>query len=422
MKIYKKVRGARYVTVGGLSQNDQFCQTEALTLDPMLAWSMPVWLKTSSVILKSLLFQFLYFVVVTTQAAKASSYNRRRTSIIEGMDFQVFGVGNVWTVIPLWTSLWIPSGIIAALVLIILLCNRQRTIFLKRRAQNLQELVEKHTFKIQAQKEEISMQNEELVAQAEILARNNAELETRIKKRTETLNRLNEELIDRNYQLEQFSFITAHNIRGPLARIKGLVHLLLVLKIEMDDDILGHLDKSVIALEDIVQDLSYVLSVNDGARKKFEAIQLREELLSVLDSLRADIELAQAEIDISEFEDLEAYGSKTSIQSIFYHLIHNAIKYSSSDRKLMVKCCALLTADQQIVMTVGDNGLGIDMRYAQEKIFQFHQRFHPHIPGRGCGLFLVKTLVKAMGGRIRVESKPDEGARFIIEFDNSKSI
>jgi signal transduction histidine kinase len=68
------------------------------------------------------------------------------------------------------------------------------------------------------------------------------------------------------------------------------------------------------------------------------------------------------------------------------------------------------------MLSISDNGLGIDLEKNGNKIFGFHKTFHRHAEAKGVGLFLTKTQVEAMGGKISIESEVDKGTRFIIHF------
>ena len=63
---------------------------------------------------------------------------------------------------------------------------------------------------------------------------------------------------------------------------------------------------------------------------------------------------------------------------------------------------------------MADNGVGIDLAQAGANVFKLYQRFHPQYPGRGVGLYLTKTHVESMGGRIAVRSQVGEGSQFTI--------
>ncbi|MBL0741143.1 sensor histidine kinase [Chryseolinea lacunae] len=314
---------------------------------------------------------------------------------------------------PLWRSPWFIGGAICILVLSLFLFSHQRAIFLKKRTAMLQSMVNERTRQIQQQQEEIAAQNEELTAQAEALENSNLHLENQVKRRTSRLQQLNKALADQNTQLEQFTFITAHNIRGPIARISGLINLLN--KESNEREIVNHLKTSINSLDDVISDLTAVLNITQGVNKTFELVSVREQLIRVLEMLQQDIQSVGAIVRYSEFEDVKILGTKAYFQSILFNLIHNALKFTDHLKTPVITCRAEKTSDGTII-TIEDNGLGIDMRYAKDKIFQLHQRFHPNVVGRGLGLFLVKTQVKAMGGSIGIESTLGQGTIFSIRF------
>jgi signal transduction histidine kinase len=67
-------------------------------------------------------------------------------------------------------------------------------------------------------------------------------------------------------------------------------------------------------------------------------------------------------------------------------------------------------------LIISDNGIGFEMEQVKDKIFGLHQKFHTNIDSNGIGLYLVYNHITSLGGRIRVESKINEGAKFIITF------
>lgn len=287
---------------------------------------------------------------------------------------------------------------------------------LKRRAHYLESLIDERTREIQIKNEEIQAQNEELVTQSETVGKQNEELiqirtslEHKVDERTRVLKNLNKHLIEQNTQLEQFAFITAHNIRGPLARIKGLLNLLP----KDASKEMSYLDLSVQNLDEVISDLSKIINIRHGVDQLMESVPLKTILTQVIHSLEEDIEKKQATIDIAEFEDIVISGIKPYLYSIFYNLLHNALKYSTSIRQSCIKCSAK-KVDNKIVIVIEDNGLGIDMRYASEKIFGLYQRFHTNIAGKGLGLFLIKTQTEAMGGKITVSSELNQGTIFTL--------
>ncbi len=323
---------------------------------------------------------------------------------------------------PLWRTYWFLSLVVGLVLTSIYLVYKWRTRTLRSRAAILAQMVEERTRKLQIQQEEIAAQNEELSAQSESMENRNTELENikttleqRVEERTTVLQKLNEELIDQNTQLEQFAFITAHNIRGPVARIKGLVNLLHT----GDENLIDLLTTSVNNLDEVISDLSSVLSIRKGLGNLAERVELKSQLQLTINMLADEITKVGGYVNIDQFQKVYVDGLRPYVHSIFYNLIHNALKYSSPDRPVFISCLNALEDDRVKIM-VEDNGIGIDMRYAKGKIFKLYQRFHPEVTGKGFGLFLTLTQVEAMGGTISVESKLNEGTRFVIDLPVSK--
>jgi signal transduction histidine kinase/ligand-binding sensor domain-containing protein len=322
---------------------------------------------------------------------------------------------------PFYSTGWFRWSMLAFLCISIYVYYRQRTAFLRARARYLESLVNERTKKIQQMNEEIAAQNEELASQSESLSLQNSELtliksslEHMVDERTVELQKVNGELISQNSQLEQFAFITAHNIRGPVARIKGLLQLLPKKKVEE----LTLLECCVDDLDEVISDLSTILDVRHGTDKLFELVHLKTILTQAIRTIDDELTKKGATVECSEFEDISIIGIQSYFNSIFYNLLHNAIKYGDPIRPLIITICAKRN-EQVTVIEIQDNGLGIDMRYAEGKIFNLYQRFHPGIKGKGFGLFLVKTQVEAMNGTIEVRSEVNKGTMFRITIPNS---
>jgi light-regulated signal transduction histidine kinase (bacteriophytochrome) len=93
----------------------------------------------------------------------------------------------------------------------------------------------------------------------------------------------------------------------------------------------------------------------------------------------------------------------------------NALKYRSPKRKPHI-VVSTQREGTSTVLTVTDNGQGIDMAKFGDKLFGLHKTFHEHKEARGVGLLLIKTQIEALNGTIRAESEVDKGTTFIITF------
>lgn len=325
---------------------------------------------------------------------------------------------------PLWRTPWFIGLVIGFVITGLYIIFRWRTKALRSQTALLEQLVNERTRKLQIQQEEIAAQNEELTSQSEMMDQRNTELERmkssleeRVVERTTVLQKLNEELIDQNTKLEQFAFITAHNIRGPVARIQGLINLLHT----GDEEVIRLLDASAKDLDEVISDLSKVLSIRKGVGNLSERVELKSQLKFVIKTLTDEIKKVGAAVDIDDFSEISIDGLRPYIYSIFYNLIHNALKYSSHERPVLIRCSNKII-ENHVVIEVEDNGIGIDMRYASDKIFNLYQRFHTEVAGKGFGLFLTRTQVESMGGTISVTSTPNKGTIFTLEFPVSKEM
>ena len=137
---------------------------------------------------------------------------------------------------------------------------------------------------------------------------------------------------------------------------------------------------------------------------------IREVVGSYRGSLREDQEVM---IDCSE-ADLRIRADRVHLANLVYNLLDNAAKYSGADGKLEIACIAL---SDSVLISVEDNGPGIEPKY-HKKIFDRFFRVPGEkvsaIKGFGLGLNYVKYVVHAHGWKIKVESQPGKGSKFIV--------
>jgi signal transduction histidine kinase len=105
------------------------------------------------------------------------------------------------------------------------------------------------------------------------------------------------------------------------------------------------------------------------------------------------------------------------MRSILQNLISNSLKYSSPERRPVIKISSQPKKDS-IILSISDNGLGLDLAKHSENLFKIRKVFHNHPAAKGFGLFITKSQVTALGGKIWVESQPDVGSTFHVELIN----
>src|SRR5690606_27435025 len=284
----------------------------------------------------------------------------------------------------------------------------------------LEQKVEERTRELSARNDEIVAQNEELLMHQETLSDQNKKLQeaqrvireqsgkiqslndhlkVEVDHRTQELQQTNRQLIEHNNQLEQFAFIAAHNLRAPLTRVLGLANLI---QMAPDEDnrrtALEKLIASTQDLDQVVKDLNAILNIKRHTSKLTE-VDLNESLMRTRRILEKEIEETGTKIMNNFSEATKVYAVGPYVESILYNLISNAIKYRDPERQPII---AIKTTHENefVCLAVMDNGLGIDLQKYKQSIFNLYKRFHLHVEGKGLGLYLVKTQIEALGGRI----------------------
>ena len=313
----------------------------------------------------------------------------------------------------------------------------------------LEKIVYERTREILAQNEEISAQNEEMVAhneqlvlqqqeielqrnnlakqnenlteakhiieaQNQLIQRKNDELGVEVERQTNDLKQTNLELIEHNNRLEQFAFIISHNLRAPMARLVGLSTILDFAKDPKETlDIVQLMVKSTHDLDQVIKDLTLILGIQKMNTQVLTEIQFDDLLQKVLKSLEEEIKETQTKIT-SDFSGVNYITSLYPyLESIFYNLVSNAIKYRHPGRLPRIHIESR-QVDSYVLITFADNGLGLDLEKHGENLFNLYKRFHFHTEGKGMGLYLVKTQLAALGGKIDVRSYLNEGTVFTI--------
>ncbi len=226
------------------------------------------------------------------------------------------------------------------------------------------------------------------------------------------------DIVQRNKNLEQFSYIVSHNLRSPVANIIGLANVLKDADIEYEGE-MGLIEDIVFSakkLDGVISDLNYILQARHAESKQKELVALADLVNDIKLSIDNLIKSNDVEI-ITDFSAIdEMFTLKSYMYSIIYNLVSNSIKYRRADVSPILHIASEIQGNK-VVLTFEDNGLGIDLVRRKDEIFGLYKRFHTHVNGKGMGLFMVKTEVESLGGTISVESEINKGTKFRIEFD-----
>ena len=235
------------------------------------------------------------------------------------------------------------------------------------------------------------------------------------KKKEDELMQVNKELVYQNDQLNQYSYIVSHNLRGPIATILGITNIFSSEQAtpQLKEELIAHIQKSTSHLDTIIRDLNMILSQTKETDHTRAFVDLGQELSIIKDLYEPQIEKAEATIKANFSEAPAIFAIKSFIHSILSNLISNSLKYKKPNEPVVITIQSKLKEENTLI-TYTDNGLGIDLKLHKEKIFGFYKRFHTHVEGKGMGLHLIKTQVEMMGGRIDIDSEVNKGTTFMI--------
>jgi signal transduction histidine kinase len=235
-----------------------------------------------------------------------------------------------------------------------------------------------------------------------------AELEERVKQRTEQLQAANAEL-------EAFSYSIAHDLRSPLTSIDGFSRVLEeCYGDQLDDKGRHYLQRIQAGVRQMSELTDAMLSLAHLSRisLKSEPVDLAEAARVVFGQLR-EREPQRAAAVLDAPQRLWARGDPRLLQQVMTNLVGNAWKFSARSAQTFIRVGSQPGAHCETVYFVQDRGAGFDMKHAG-RLFGAFQRLHTpsEFEGTGVGLALVQKVVIRHGGRIWAESQPGGGATF----------
>ncbi len=249
---------------------------------------------------------------------------------------------------------------------------------------------------------------------------------------------LNNELEQKNRELEQIVYVASHDLRSPLVNVQGFsrelersIKELNTLFASLDLPETARREISFLLQEDIDESLGFILSSVSKMDKllagllrlsrlgraamHMERLDMNRLVRAIINAMEYQIKEVTAQVVI---EDLPAcIGDETQIGQVFTNLVDNAVKYRDASRRLQIRIRGECLNDE-CVYIVEDNGRGIDPGH-QEKIFEIFHRLTPtEGTGEGLGLTIVRRVLDKHRGKVSVESSPGVGSRFYVHLPN----
>ncbi|MCZ7449911.1 CHASE3 domain-containing protein [Agrobacterium rhizogenes] len=259
----------------------------------------------------------------------------------------------------------------------------------------------------------------------------NRHLEERVEERTRDLRRANQEI-------QRFAYIVTHDLRAPLVNIMGFLSefdtslkpvtryvladgkslpedVIREARLAVEEDIpeaIGFIRSSTRKMDQLI---NAILKISrDGQRKlQPEKVDIETLLSSLSETVRHQINANGGEIEV-DTPKLTIVTDRISLDQILGNLFDNAVKYQMPGRPLRLAARAYPAGRGAICIEVADNGRGIGEQDLERVFELFRRAGNQDQPGEGIGLAHVRSLIRNLGGDIKVESKLGEGSTFIL--------
>jgi signal transduction histidine kinase len=232
-------------------------------------------------------------------------------------------------------------------------------------------------------------------------------------KKQEELQALVDVTAEQNNRLMQFTHIVSHNLRSHVANLSSILSVTDTGDMEDLNLSWNLVEKTTVALDETLYNLNEVISIQANTNIPYRNVNLKDAYEKTIDSLHLLIDSTGTTLETDFNDNDELHIIPAYLDSILLNFISNGIKYRSPDRKPIVKL-SLSSLSGNKVLSIGDNGLGIDLERYKDRLFGMYKTFHGNKDAKGLGLFITKAQIDAMKGKIEVESKVGEGTTFRI--------
>jgi PAS domain S-box-containing protein len=215
-----------------------------------------------------------------------------------------------------------------------------------------------------------------------------------------------------NRELEEFAYVSSHDMQEPLRMVNIYTHLLLqslVPDSAETEEYAAFVRQGVLRMEHLIRDLLSYSRVIHSEGARVGTADLAESLSLALQTLKTRIDETEAIIVADTLPTVR--GDTAQLAHVFQNLLTNSLKYRKTDTHPEIHISAERAGHQWIV-AVRDNGIGFEQQYA-ERIFGLFKRLHKdEYAGTGLGLAICQRIVERFGGGMWAEGRPGDGATF----------
>lgn len=219
-----------------------------------------------------------------------------------------------------------------------------------------------------------------------------------------------------NKKLINFAHIVSHNLRSHSANFSMLLNFLKDEKDENEkENIVTMLCQASDNLLETLENLNEVVALNSDVKTKAKVINLHDKITQIQHNFSSLTKNQKLSIinQVPESETIEIIPAY--LESILMNFITNGVKYKHPDRPAKL-CFSTEKIEDYTILSIKDNGIGIDLTKHGNKLFGMYKTFHNNEDARGIGLYITKNQIEAMQGKIEVESVVGEGTTFKVFF------
>ncbi len=322
---------------------------------------------------------------------------------------------------PWYNQWWVLLLGLLVMYILLFLGVRWYTYRLRRSKKKLAVTVREHVAESLEQNEKLNEQKEELARQSAYIQEKNEDLqkaqqiielqnhqlteanqllERKVRQRTRELQRTMSELKASNAELDYFIYRSAHDLRGPIARMSGLSQLIAHLSESPEvEDCLKHLDATIKNMESLLDRLLEILKLK-SAEPVWNELDLKKILQKQLEPWVANGYLQEGNIQFTSEYWPFVRTDMQLLSRVIDNLIQNAIDFSPKRDNLVIKLYCE-ERSTRVLLFIEDNGIGISTA-AQAKIFDLFYKGNEASKGAGLGLYEAKTLIHKINGEIRL--------------------
>ncbi|CAN5298832.1 hypothetical protein BH09BAC5_BH09BAC5_00380 [soil metagenome] len=226
-------------------------------------------------------------------------------------------------------------------------------------------------------------------------------------------------LKETNAELENFAYISSHDLQEPLRKIQSFGDRLKTTEsqnfTEAGKDYLERMINASIRMQRLINDLLRFSRLTSRSQE-FVLTDLNLIANEVISDMEISIEKSNAKINIETLPSIVA--EPTQLRQLFQNLIGNAIKFKTDEAEPQINISASIFSDENkkdfVQLNFKDNGIGFDMKYT-DKIFNIFQRLEgKKYEGSGIGLAICKKIVLRHGGTLTATSAPGSGSVFTV--------